>query len=241
MKKLIYILLLAVLAPLAQSCNTDGNSANTTVLATVRSNISKFGFMLVLDNKQTVEVTDVKCIYKPIDGDRVLAYCDLENTVTPGSGYNYSAAIYQVVPIVTTDVKTLSDPADDNYGNDGIKVLNAWVSGGFLNLEFQVYLNNASSAKCDIQLVNNTIGGNKNDGSNNYYELELRNKSDLNLEEAHSLAYGIACFRLGELDPEREGLTGGIKLIHTEIGSKDGSKTSTFAKIENPEIDTDWF
>lgn len=232
--------MLAVMVPFMQSCNTKGDSASTTILATVRSDVGKYGFMCILDNQQTVEVTNLRCNYKPTVGDRIIAYCDLKEN-TAGLGYSYSADIYQVVEIVTSEVVTLSNANDDKYGNDGIKILNAWVSGGYLNLEFQVYLNHTQNADCILTLLNNTIDGNKNDGSNNYFELELRNTSNLDKELSHSLAYGLACFRLGEFNPEREGLTGGVKLIYTDIDSKNESKTSMFAKIEYPEIDTEWF
>ena len=234
MRKLIYLLLLAVVVPFTQSCNSSSDSAKDSFLATLRSDGSKFGFMCILDNMKTAEVTDLKGTYKHTDGDRVMIYGNL-NRNTGASGYNYTVDIHQIAKIITDDVKTVSTPEEDVYGNDGIKVSRAWVSGGYLNLEFSVNLNTLMSANCVISLVNNVINENKNDGSNNYFELELRNKSNLNMEENYSVAHGMACFRLGEFNPEREGLSG-IKLTYTELGSKDGSKkASTFAKIEVPE------
>lgn len=237
MKKLIYLMLLAVVAPFFQSCNTDSSSADTTILATVRTEVgSKYGFSCVLDNYKTMQVTNLRCTYKPTNGERLLLYCDIDGGAY-GSGYDYSADIYQIMKVVTTDVKTLSAGAEDNFGKDGMKVTNAWVAGGYLNLEFQVYLNNHSAANCEISLVDNQTNGNKNDGSNNYFELELRNKSNLNLEENHTSAYGIACFKLRDFDPEKEGLTG-IKLTYTKLGSKDNEKETFLAKI-NTDIDID--
>lgn len=237
MKKLIYLMLLAVAIPFIQSCNTSSDIADTTVLATVRTETgSKYGFSCILDNYKTMQVSNLRANYKAVNGDRVLLYCDIDQNAY-GSGYDYTVDIHQVMKVITTNVQTLSPGAEDNFGKDGLKVTNAWVAGGYLNLEFQVYLNNHAAANCEISLIDNQVNGNKNDGSNSYFELELRNKSNLNMEENHTTAYGIACFRLRDFDPEKEGLTG-IKLTYTKLGSKDNEKETFLAKI-NTDIDID--
>ena len=116
MRKLIYLLLLAVVVPFTQSCNSSSDSAKDSFLATLRSDGSKFGFMCVLDNMKTAEVTDLKGTYKHTDGDRVMIYGNL-NKNTGASGYDYTVDIHQIAKIITDDVKTVSTPEDDVYGN----------------------------------------------------------------------------------------------------------------------------
>jgi CBS domain-containing protein len=114
MRKLIYLLLLAVVVPFTQSCNSSSDTAKDSFLATLRSDGSKFGFMCILDNMKTAEVTDLKGTYKHTDGDRVMIYGNL-NKNTGASGYNYTVDIHQIGKIITDDVKTISTPEEDVY------------------------------------------------------------------------------------------------------------------------------
>ena len=120
-----------------QSCTTDYEQADKAVLVTVQKSLNPAGFYGVLDNGDRLYPGAMRVAYTPTnDLQRAIIYfSDIEGE--PLEGYKYNADVFNVAEVTTKRITQVMTPEADTLTN-GLKITNAWIGGGFLNVEFQV-------------------------------------------------------------------------------------------------------
>lgn len=196
MKKLKLFLLLALLAaPFLQSCNSKIDQPEMYALVTIRTS-GIAGYYGETDAKEKILVGAGSQVtnYKPKDGQRAFMYfTPLEEKV---QGYTYNAKVYAIEDVLTEPVVLVDNKEQsDTLGTDGITIINATISGGYLNVEFAVVTNGITKHK--FTLTDNQFE--PFPGKDGYLSLELRYRGSGS--EQGSLAKGFICFRLNEYDP----------------------------------------
>lgn len=175
MKKFNWLLgvLLLALIPVLQSCDDDdGYSIGDFSLdwATVRTT-GGGAYYLEGDSWGIIDpVTTAIPWYKPVDGERVIAFfnplADLE------SKDGVQVKMEGIQDILTKDVEELTKENEEEFGNDAIVIYEGymWLGGKYLNLIFRQDL--PQSQKHRISLVENKeVPADNTDG---YIRLELR-------------------------------------------------------------------
>lgn len=197
MKKFTKILLMAALTvPFLISCSKDDNNGPTySVLATILPYWNDAGFAVQMDDEKTMFPGKVRFNYKPKeDAQRaIIAFSELN---TPVQGFTINADIFSIHEIETKDIETaLSE--EDELGTDGIEVVEAYIGGGYLNIEFKVKVDPYDTdQKHVVSLVDNQIGGKPE--YDTHYPLELRFKRAHALNEGRAQTVSnIACFYIG--------------------------------------------
>ncbi|MFA6703670.1 MAG: NigD-like C-terminal domain-containing protein, partial [Bacteroidales bacterium] len=66
----------------------------------------------------------------------------------------------------------LSQLLQDTLGTDGIKIVNAWIAGGYLNMQVQMYY--SGTAQHLISLEDNKYNPTDAEQKTDYVSLELR-------------------------------------------------------------------
>lgn len=206
MRKLTKILLLAAVAlPLLVSCNKE-DQPTKSALATILPYWNEAGFTIMLDNGETMYPSRVMVDYKVKEEAQraFILFTENSETVAP---YTYNVDIHGITEIETRNIDLVTS-SNENMGTDGIKVLNAYIGGGYLNIEFAVNVDPYSqNQKHVVTLVDNQIGGAPEYTS--HYPLELRFKRDHKLEEGRGMTISsIACFRIGEYELGNLGCNG---------------------------------
>lgn len=213
MRKLLLILFAAVLmVPTLQSCNSDYDHAELSALLTIKKDLNNYGWYGLMDNGERLYPSNVRLSYNAGNEDkRAIVYFSLLEE--PVSGYTHNADVFNVVDILTKDVDVLTEAAADTLGNHATNITNAWISGGYLNIEFQVKVDPYNTnQRLLVSVVDNQVNGEDKSGES-YYPLEFRFKCTPAIEDdGGTLISSMACFRLDELDPSFTGGEG-IKLI----------------------------
>lgn len=204
MKKIKLFLLLALLAaPFLQSCNSKVDQPQMYALVTIQT-LGLNQFYGLTDDNEKIWVGDGTMVanYKPKDGQRAFIYfTPLEEKV---QGYTYNAKVYAIDDILTKPVVLVDNKAqNDTLGTDGITIVDARISGEYLNVEFAVITNGITNHV--INLIENQVE--PVEGKDGYISLELRHKG--NGSEQGSLVKGFICFRLSpEYNPTEMGKKG---------------------------------
>lgn len=224
MRKLLLVLLAAVLMlPTLQSCNSEFEQADLASLLTIKKDLNNYGWHGLMDNGERLYPSNVRFTYNPGNEDkRAIVY--FSKIDQPVSGYTYNADVFNIVDILTKDVDVLTDSALDTLGNHAVNITNAWIGGGYLNVEFQIKVDPYNTnQRLLVSVVDNQIDGEDKSGES-YYPLEFRFKCTPAIEDdGGTLITSMACFRLGELDPSFMG-NEGVKLKFRSFNFTDEEK-----------------
>lgn len=106
---------------------------------------------ILSDNGNSYTVTDNACEARFKDSNRILYSLE---AITERPGKAYDVRLLQCYNVLYKDPVKLSEVTDPkSLGNDPIRVTDAWVSGGCLNMEVQLYVKIGSEVKHFLNLV----------------------------------------------------------------------------------------
>lgn len=238
--KRVNLLLAAVLLallPALQSCdNNDGFSIGDIAgdWATVRVTGGD-NYTLTADNWGTLfpAATSIPW-YKPVDGQRVIAY--FNPLGEDYSGADYAVKVEGIREILTKPVEDLTAANEAEFGNDPVLIFknNLWIGGGYLNVIFRQNL--PAMEKHRVSLVTNTT---VTPVADDYIHLEYRYNTYN--DTTNYWVNGAVSFNLNSLDlTGKKGIK--VKLNSTENGEvevvfdlKDQSTPEEAKKIDLPE------
>ena len=108
--------------------------------------------------------------YNPKNGDRAFL---LFNPLSDGyAGYDHAVKPEYIYPVLTKTVEEMNHGNEAEYGDDPVRVTDAWIGGGYMNLVF--YQKVPSSKPHRVSLVKNMDESYEDDG---YIHLEYRYKT----------------------------------------------------------------
>lgn len=195
MKKLnlFLLLLVLVLIPTLQSCDSDdGYSLDnfTIAMVTVKKDAGKVPYF-VSDNGNKLWASASLVPYRELeDGTRLMASFTI---LSDKQGeFDHYVRLNDYSKVLTKGVIQLTTANKDSIGDDKVRITDMWVSGDYLNVEFQMNLPNANKHR--VNLVKNTTVTDPADG---YIHLEYR-YNDMD-DVTSYLAHSIVSFRLGDL------------------------------------------
>ena len=197
MRKFAKFLLMAALTiPFLQSCNTTYEQADQAALVTVQKSLDPAGFYGILDNGERLYPGVMRVSYTPSnDLQRAIIYfSELEE---PREGFAYNADVFNVAEVATQHITRVRTPEADTLTN-GLRITNAWIGGGFLNVEFQVNVDQYLTKSLTVALQDMMIDG-PTEPNGDYYPLELGFKCYPDLENGVGTTIStMACFWLGD-------------------------------------------
>lgn len=237
MKILKKLLILTVFTVVQMSvlCSCDAYIAGkdpvgANELGTVRVNDGNYTIVLDQSGEYSFKNMDNELyrIGAEKDGQRVIVtYYFADDGRHPGKPID----IYKVL---TKDVFTMSEAAEDSIGNDRIDVINAWIAGGYLNVKFGYYGSGLRSHF--INMVSYPEGSENipvsagpyfefrhndfNDGWSYWFEdyasfpLDIDMNSDDRIYIGYNNYYGqkqIIELALGSSEPDNSGIVAGVQ------------------------------
>lgn len=195
MKKLVKILLLvALVLPILSSCNKD-DAPKKSVLATILPYWNEVGFAIQMDNGETMYPSRVRINYKAKEEAQRAIILFSENS-QPVAPFTYNVDIYGITELETKEIEYVTSP-DEELSKNGIEIVDAYIGGGYLNIEYKVNIDPYSKNQSHIvSLVDNQIDGKPE--YTTHFPLELRFKRDHSLQDGRGQTYtNIACFYIG--------------------------------------------
>lgn len=223
MKRLTKILLVALLAvPFLYSCNSTYEQADQAALVTVQKSLDPAGFYGILDNGQRLYPGVMRVSYTPSkDLQRAIIYfSELEE---PREGYAYNADVFNVAEVTTKHITPVYDVAADTL-NNGLEITNAWIGGGFLNVEFKMNVDPYFTSNVTISLQDMQIDGpaNTDDG---LYPFTLGVKCYPAIDNGVGTTVStMACFYLGmDYSLDNLGCTG-YKISYDKLNALPGEE-----------------
>ncbi len=234
MRKLTKILLIAVLAiPFMQSCNSTIEQADKAVLVTVQRSLDPAGFYGILDNGERLYPGVMRVSYTPSnDLQRAIIYfSELEE---PREGYAYNADVFNVAEVETQRITRVTSAEADTLKN-GLQITNAWIGGGFLNVEFQVNIDRYTTTKFSAALQSMEIDG-PVEPEDGYYPLTLGFSCYPELENGVGTTIStMASFWLGNGYSLEDLGCQGYKIKYMDLNSFAGAGENMQSKIVTPE------
>lgn len=206
-RKYIIVNLLIVWAmPILQSCIGDDSKDYATLftIGTIEV-IEGKDYYFALDDGTTMYPSDTIHInnYKLVDGQRVfIHFVPLEEKK---AGYDYNVSLIQLENILTKDIIPLTVQTADSIGNDRINIAEQWITGNYLNIEYQYYHSNNPTKKHMLNLVINETPEAPAEESD-YINLEFRHNA-YNDNEMKA-GWGVVSFRLDKVKEQMEGKKG---------------------------------
>lgn len=190
-------LLLLVTMPLLQSCldDWDNDDRSSLTIGTVRI-IDGKDYYLALDEGTKMYPGDTTRInnYALIEGQRAFIYFNLLDEKI--DGYDYNANINHIENILTKDIYSMPEEKADSIGDDRINISNMWITGDYLNIQYQLYHSNNPDKKHMLNLIINEASDGKND-KEGYVTLEFRqNAYD---DSPHTPGTGLISFKLNNI------------------------------------------
>lgn len=207
MKKLTALLLSALLiVPFLSSCSKDDDGPQMSVLATILPFWSEYGFAVQMDNGETMYPGNLRIKYEVKD-EAQRAIIQFSKINEPVNGFTYNADIYNIADIETKGINIVTS-SDEVLGTDGIEIVEAYIGGGYLNIEFNVNIDPyAKDQNHIVELVDNQINGEPK--YTTHYPLELRFRRAHSLQgESGRKVSNIVCFELGKHNLEQIGCSG---------------------------------
>lgn len=225
MKKLRFYLVAFMLAfllmPLLQSCVDNDNKLSSRFTIGTLKIIEGNEYFFNLDEGDKMYPSDTSYIhnYTLIDGQRVfIHFLPLEEDVP---GYEYNVKLIQLQNILTKDIIPLTEETADSIGNDRVNISTPWISGNYLNIEYQYYHSNNEAKRHMLNLVINETPD-APAPEEGYINLEFRhNAYD---DEQRTTGWGIISFKLEEIADQLQGKDG-LKILVNSI--YDGKRTYT--------------
>ena len=225
-KNLLYLLLVALTAPLLHSClDDDDDSTCDSLLAmgTVKV-IEGRDYYFALDGGTTMYPGDTTYIhnYALNDGQRAFVhFIPLDEGV---SGYDYNARILEIENILTKDIYFMPTEKADSIGQDPIDIISAWVKQDYLNIQFRFYSNPASNVAHMLNLVVDEAADTQEDSDGNLL-LEFRHNAFTDTQHG-TLQRGIVSFRLRNVESLLDGKNG-ITLYYKNLEEGESRLTAT--------------
>lgn len=224
MKKFTAILLCAMLVvPFISSCSKDDEGPTKSVLATILPFWNNVGFAIQVDDGSTMYPGKVRINYKAPDGAQraIIHFSEINE---PVQGFTYNIDIHNIQNLETKDIKVVTS-SDEKLSGDGIEIVEAFVSGGYLNIEYKVSLDPyAKDQNHVIDLIDNMKDGEP--VFTTHYPLELRFRRAHSLQGDRGETFNvIACFYLGKHSMSQLGCQG-YELKYTGLGNNDDPEGS---------------
>lgn len=174
-------------------------------------------YFFTLDDGTTMYPGDTTNIhnYTPVTGQRAIVYFDLLDEEVPG--YDYNALIYRIENILTKDIYHMPTEKEDSIGDDRINLNNVWISGNYVNVQYQFYYNAESGKTHMLNLVVNE-GSDGTDDEEGYLTLEFRHNAYY--DEQRTPGKGLASFKLDNITHEmkdKKGLNIRINTLYDGI------------------------
>lgn len=227
MRKITKILLFAVLAiPFLQSCNSKFEQADKAVLVTVQKSLDPAGFYGILDSGEKLYPGSMRVAYTPSkDIQRAIIYfSELEE---PREGYAYNADVFNVAEVETQRITQVISPQADTLVN-GLQINNAWIGGGFINVEFSVNIDRYSTKSLSVALQEMMIDGRAELDEEGYFPLTLGFKCYPALENGMGTTIStMASFYLGNGYSMDELGCKGYKITYNGLNSYLGEEKKT--------------
>lgn len=205
---LIAFMLVCAMVPALQSCLSDNDPYPSTYFTIGTLNIiedREYDFILDDGDKMYPgDTSDIKN-YTLEDQQRVfIHFLPLEEDMP---GYEYNVRLLQLQNILTKDIITLTDDNAAEVGNDRINATKLWISGDYLNIEYQFFHSDNEEKKHLLNLViNETSEASANEEEEEYIKLEFRHNA--HNDEQRKTGWGIVSFRLDKIAGEMEGKKG---------------------------------
>lgn len=205
MKKfnMFLLMMMLVLIPTLQSCDNDDDDYSldnfTIVLVTVKKDAGKVPYF-VSDKGTKLWAAASLVPYRDLaDGTRLMASFTL---LSDKQGeFDHYVRLNDYSKVLTKDVINLNTANKDSIGDDKVRITDMWVSGDYLNVEFQMNL--PSVNKHRVNLVKNTT---VTDPVDDYIHLEYR-YNDMD-DVTGYIAHSVVSFKLGENSPSKSSKKG---------------------------------
>lgn len=203
---LIVFMLACVMVPALQSCLSDNDPYPSTYFTIGTLNIIEDReYDFILDDGDKMYPGDTSYIknYTLEDQQRVfIHFIPLEEDMP---GYEYNVRLLQLQSILTKDIITLTDDNATEIGNDRINATKLWISGDYLNIEYQFFHSDNEEKKHLLNLVINETSE-ASAPEEEYIKLEFRHNAYN--DEQRKTGWGIVSFRLDKIAGEMEGKKG---------------------------------
>lgn len=194
-----------LMVPALQSCLDDDDKKYSQLTIGTIEVIEGKDYYFSLDAGGKMYPGDTTQInnYPLKSGQRTFVYFDLLDEKVPG--YDYNAIIYRIENILTKDiVRVPSEESEKNVGNDRINITNLWITGDYLNIQYQFFYDDASDKKHLLNVIFNEQPDMINEGE--YLALEFRHNAFS--EKENKLGSGLASFKLKKVKKLLEGKKG---------------------------------
>lgn len=224
MKKIILSALVLVLLSACQYEENDYQN-RTVALATVENPRQSTDFYLIPDNGGRLKVgSSVIPYYRPVDGQRIIADYSITASTPQSSIYSHVVRLNDVYEVLTKGIFDITPSTQDSIGNDRVRINDIWISGNFLNIEFEFMGYNRVHY---INLVKDA-GKSYSDGK---VHLEFRHNA--NDDYTDFVKSGIVSFNLNSLRKDNDNKVSLV--IHTnEFYNSDNTYELTYVYGTNP-------
>ncbi len=208
-------LLLFITMPLLQSCldDWDDSERSSLTVGTVRI-IEGKDYYFSLDDGSKMYPGDTVYVnnYTLVEGQRAFVYFNLLDEKI--DGYDYNAKINHIENILTKDIYSMPAEKADSIGDDRINATNLWITGNYLNIQYQLYHSDNPDKKHMLNLVINEASDGKND-KEGYITLEFRQNAYN--DEHRLLGTGLVSFKLDKIADQlkdKKGLNIRVKTLY---------------------------
>ena len=172
--KLLGVTFLVCAASFFQSCDdNDGYSIGDIAIDYVTTHVNSNGVMTFTGDRWGSIWPAASAIVglKPVDGQRaVLSFNPLYDNY---QGYDVAVKIEGLYPVLTKQVEELNASTETDYGDDPVRITDAWIAGGHMNIIFHQRV--PKNGPHRVSLVQNTEKEYDEDG---YIHLEYRYKTN---------------------------------------------------------------
>lgn len=160
------------------------------------------------------------------DGQRVMAsVVFMDNSETPKTDNYKQIQVLELYKILTKNADSLTEGQEDVYGNDPILISGGYISKEHLNLEFNIWRNDASIAH-RISLV---LTEKSELDENGMIHIELRHNAES--DQQYTLAWGLVSFNLSSIPGYNDENFKGFIIEHS--GQNGQTSTVTIKKDDN--------
>lgn len=202
--------------PFLHSCLDDSEENNPPLFAigTLKV-IEGKDYYFALDEGSKLYPGDTTEIhnYTIIDGQRAFIYFNA--LAEAKQGYEYNAKINNIQNILTKDIYSMPPEKADSIGDDRINIIEPiWITGNYVNIEYQIYHSNNPNKPHLLNLIINEASTGENDKPS-YLTLEFRHNAYN--DETNVLGTGVASFKLDkitELLKDKQGLNIRVKSLY---------------------------
>jgi hypothetical protein len=218
MKKVKWILCSFLLiggSLLLQSCldDDDNNDYNSLAITTIKVKAGQ-DYYFALDDGKKMLPGDTTSIHNYLvkDGQRAFVYFNLLEEKK--EGYDYNAKVQYIENILTKSVIPMDEQTTDSIGDDRINIVDMWLGGGYLNIEFQLFGTQNIQKKHMLNLVRNERQDAPQEDAD-YINLEFRhNAYD---DTPAYLGNGFVCFKLDNIDTTKKGFNIRVNTLYNGI------------------------